>query len=138
MNYFDNVKLKDDVYSIVYGKGKVNFVLEEKYRLEGCYTFEVKYANDKIFYTESGQPDWCTNEAGCQTVYYQDDMDKPELEYDSINEFLSHKKISKLKLKGKLEMRCPNGAWINVIDCPIKLFLKAMKYGDLHLFRKEP
>lgn len=138
MNYFENVKRGDEVYSVVYGEGKVKFVLNKKLRSEGFYMFMVEFNSDSVYYTEDGIPEWCSDMGNCITIYYKDDLNKPELDFKTHDEdILSKKKIAKLKEQGKLEMRVPTGAWRNVDSCPTKVFLEALRDGRFHLFRKE-
>jgi len=137
MNYFDKVELKDEVYSLVYGNGTVNYVLDKKLRTEGFYTFQVQFTDNKVFYTTEGVPEWCSSTGCHQTVYYKSDLDKPESDFENIRkDLLSKKKIVKLKKQGKLEMRCPSGAWRNVEECPPVVVLAAIKYEEFYLFRK--
>lgn len=136
--YFEDVRKDDEVYGLLYGKGEVCFVLDKKFRLEGSYMFEVQYKTKKVFYNEDGVPDWCSGNGDCQTVFFADDLEKPEQDFDArYGDLLSKKKIIKLQEKGSLEMRTPNGSWRNVERCPQDLFMKAIKYEDFHLFRKE-
>lgn len=136
MGYFKDIKLEDKIYSLVYGEGTVNFVLDEKVRTEGFYIFQVEYNNGKVYYTEDGVPEWC-NEFCTQTVFYKDDLDIPESDFTRVDtEMLSMKKIVKFKEQDKLEMRAPSGAWRNVNQCPPKEFLDAIKNEKFYLFRK--
>lgn len=137
MSYFEGVELEDEVYSIVYGTGKVNFVLAEKLRTNGFFAFQVQFNMDKVYYTEDGIPEWCSNGGCVQTIFYKNDLEKPEMDYETIEKaLLSKKKILDLQSKGKLEMRVPSGAWINVNECPAKVVVKALKDGEYYLFRK--
>ena len=43
MAKFTDIKLHDEIYSIVFGLGKVIFVLAKSLRLDGYYVFEVEY-----------------------------------------------------------------------------------------------
>lgn len=138
MNYFRDVKLDDEIYSIVYGSGKVNFVLDKEQRIDGFFVFQVQYKRDKIYYTEKGIPQWCSNGDCNQTIYYKHDLEKPEQDFETIEKaLLSEKKIVKLQSIGKLEMRVPSGAWINVRKVPAKLFVQALNDSEFYLFRKE-
>ena len=135
--YFDDVKLGDEVYSIIYGNGKVSFVLEKNQRTPGFFCFQVQFKSDKVYYNEEGIPEWC-DELCSQTLYYKNDLNKPELDYETIEKaLLSKKKIVALHSKGKLEMRVPSGAWVNVKNCPPKVFVKALNDKEFYLFRKE-
>lgn len=138
MAYFDDVEKNDEVYSIVYGHGKVKYVLDKKSRTPGFYIFQVQFENDSVFYTEAGIPEWCSTKGCNQTVFYKGDMDMLDLDYQTIKkDLLSKKKIAKLKEAGELEMRAPSGAWINANYVPPKVYLAALKYEELYLFRKE-
>ena len=137
MAYFDDVELNDEVYSLIYGKGRVKYVLDVKLRTTGFYIFQVEFKSADIFYTEDGIPEWCSKDGNCQTVYYKGDPEMPELDFQTIDkDLLSRKKILKLKEQGKLEMRVPSGAWMNVNEIPPKVYIYALKHDELYLFRK--
>lgn len=138
MSYFEDVALNDNVYGLVYGPGEVIFVQDSKLRVEGFYTFQVKFKDTSVYYTAAGVPDWCSSDGDCQTVYYLGDINQPEPDFEaSYDSVLSKKQIIKLQAKDKLEMRCPNGAWRNIKMCPPKVFMKALKNQDYRLFRKK-
>ena len=65
MRYFNKVKVNDEVFSLVYGKGVVTMALAKKHRVDGFYIFAVSY-NDKkvVHYTVDGFPNWCSSD-GC-------------------------------------------------------------------------
>lgn len=138
MSYFDDVKTKQEVFSMIYGNGKVCYVLDKKSRTDGFFTFQVQYETEKVYYTTDGVPDWCSFEGNCQTVYYKDDLDKPEMSYEQRqDDVLSEKKIMKLKDQDRLEIRTPSGAWINANVCPPKLVFEALRNENYYLFRKK-
>lgn len=137
MAYFDEVKLEDEVYSLIYGNGTVKFVLPKAHRTKGFFMFQVHFAKAKVHYNEDGVPEWCNGIVCEQTAYYKDDVFRPESDYATIDkELLSLKKAIKLKDQGLLEMRTPSGAWRNVDLCPAKEYLRAIKHEELYLFRK--
>jgi hypothetical protein len=136
MNYFENVELGEKVYSIIYGEGVVEHVLESKMRVEGFFMFGVRYANAVVHYTDEGIPNWCST-AGCsQTVFYKKDIDIERIDFTPIKDVMTLKKIEKNITNGLLEIRCPSGIWQSVLNVPEKLLSTAISKGDLHLFRK--
>lgn len=136
--YFNKVKVDEKVFSLVYGKGNVTYVLPKKHRVDGFYVFAVEYKNQhKVHYTVDGFPDWCSSEGCYQTVFYMQDVDLADMNIQPADELLSKKQISKYKEKGKLEIRCPSGIWRNVDKTPDILIKKALKKDSYHLFRKE-
>ena len=136
--YFKNVEVKDEVYSLIYGLGEVKFVVPDNARKEGFFTFEVKYTSkQKVVYTVEGIPNWCnTSACGQQTVWYKNDIDLIDEDISPSEGELSKKKICKLRLKDKLEIKCPSGIWRNINQCPEKEFLMALSKEQFHLFRK--
>lgn len=138
MHYFSKVKVDEEVFSLVYGKGVVVFALPKKDRIEGFYVFAVEYKDKhKVHYTVDGVPNWCSTEGDCQTVFYMDDVDLTDMNIQPADKLLSKKRILKYKEKGILELRCPSGIWRNVDEAPAKLMKKALKKDKYYLFRKE-
>ena len=138
MHYFNKVKINDEVFSLIYGKGKVVMALPKKQRVDGFYVFEVTYKKKiSVHYTLEGYPNWCTLKGGCQTVFYLEDIDITDMDIQPSNKLLSKKQILKFKDKGTLEVRCPSGIWRNVDTIPLKIFKKAFTKEQLYLFRKE-
>ena len=136
--YFEKVQLKDEVYSVVYGLGEVVYISPDKLRMEGFYTFEVEYADKhRTFYSDQGVPNWCnTSACGGQTIWYRDEIDLIDEDFSPSSGELSKKKILKLKLKGKLMMKCPSGIWRNITGCPERVFLRALADENYYLFKK--
>ena len=138
MHYFNKVKVDEEVFSLIYGKGVVVMALPKKQRLDGFYIFAVKYKEkQKIHYTADGFPDWCSADGCCQTVFYMKDVDLTDMDIQPTSKILSQKQILKFKDKGTLEIRCPSGIWRNVDETPEKLYKKAFKKDQYYLFRKE-
>lgn len=136
--YFNKIKLDEKVFSLVFGKGNVIFVLPKKHRIDGFYVFAVEYKDKhRVHYTVEGFPNWCSSEGCCQTVFYMKDIDLTDMNIQPIDEILSKKQILKYKEKGRLEIRCPSGIWRNVDETPDRLVKKALKKDIYHLFRKE-
>jgi len=135
--YFDNVNLDDEVYGFVFGPGKVVYVIDDKFDMDGFYAFEVEYENqERVFYTRDGVPNWCNTDGCLQTVYYRSDIDLLAVDFSPSEGSLAPKKIMKLWVKGNLEMKCPSGIWRNVSQCPENVFLGAITKEQYHLFRK--
>ncbi|MEJ2414379.1 MAG: hypothetical protein P8Y22_03810, partial [Sulfurimonas sp.] len=78
MAYFDNVKVKDKVYGLVFGRGKVTAVFEDSY-----YKMMVKFKNGyEVPYTEDGVPGWGNFKK--QTCYYKDDVDLTDVDFSPV------------------------------------------------------
>lgn len=139
MHYFSNVKINEEVYSIVYGKGKVVFTLPKEHRIDGFYVFAVEYPNKnkRVHYTIDGYPDWTSSAGSCQTVFYTKDIDLNDMDIQAPSKILSEKQILKYKRDDILEMQCPSGIWRNTNSCPHKLVEKALKKSKFYLFRKD-
>ena len=138
MDKFTNIKLNDEIYSIVFGLGKVVFVLEESLRLNGYYIFEVEYENGKrVHYTEGGKASWCKDINKCtRTIYYKSQVDFDDIDTATTKKFLSKYKINELRNTDSLEMMSPAGAWIDASLMPDSMFDNAIKNGEYHLFRE--
>lgn len=97
MAYFDEVKVKDKVYGLVFGRGKVTTVFEDSY-----YKMMVKFKNGyEVPYTEDGVPGWGNFKK--QTCYYKDDVDLTDVDFSPVTKVLSAKKIIKLREKKSLK-----------------------------------
>jgi len=130
--YFEDVKIDDEVFGLVFGKGKVRNILN------GFYHFEVIYKNNQVVpYTLEGVSGW-SNQLDFQTVFFKEDIDLMDEQYDFslIKKELSAKKIIKLRLKNKLEVRCESGLWRKVSECPSFLIERYLEDNKLFLFRK--
>ena len=132
MPYFEKVKVKDKVFGLIFGPGKVTSVWENSH-----YTFEVEYKNGQVVpYTPDGVPSW-SGKLDFQTVFYKKDIDIMDLDMIPVDKILSPKRIIKLRDKKKLEMRCPSGIWMKVSKCPGYLFEQYIEKEQFHLFRKK-
>lgn len=130
--YFNNVEEGQEVFGLIFGHGRVATVFGD-----GHYTFEVMYDNNyTVPYTEDGIPGW-SNRVGGQTVFYKDDIDLYEFDFTPSEEGLTPKKIIKLRIKDKLEIKCPSGIWQDVKNCPSYIMEDYLENGKLHLFRKK-
>ena len=138
MARFSEVKLNDEIYSLVFGLGKVRFVLAKALRLDGYYVFEVEYNNgQRVHYTEDGKPNWCQDLTSCtSTIYYKDDIDFDEIDTKAKKKILPKNKILKFRSQGTLEMMSPAGAWVDAYLMPDMMVNSAISNGDFHLFRK--
>ena len=97
MNKFEDIKLNDEMYSIVFGLGKVIFVLAKSLRLDGgYYIFEVEYENgQRVYYTVDGKPSWCKDINKCtKTVCY-----KYEVDFDEVDTSQDIKPLTKHKIE---------------------------------------
>lgn len=138
MTKFTDVKLGDEMYSVVFGLGRVIFVLAKSLRLDGYYIFEVEYENgQKTHYTEDGRPGWCKNINNCtRTIHYKHEVDFDGLDRNLENKILEKHKIDKFRDKNTLEMMSPAGGWINASLMPDIMVDNGINNGEYHLFRK--
>ncbi len=138
MTKFTDIKLHDEMYSVVFGLGKVVFVLAKSLRLDGYYIFEVEYENgQRTHYTEDGRPGWCKNINNCtRTIHYKHEVDFDCLDTNVENKILKKHKIDKLRNKNTLEMMSPAGGWINASLMPDIMVNNGINKGQYHLFRK--
>jgi len=138
MSRFSEVKLNDEIYSLVFGLGKVIFVLAKPLRLDGYYVFEVEYKNgQRVHYTEDGRPNWCKNINNCnKTICYKDEVDFEQVDTKKKKKILPKHKIEKLRNRDELEMMSPAGGWIDANLMPDIMVDNAINSGEYHLFRK--
>ena len=130
MAYFDNVKVKDKLYGLVFGRGKVSQVFENSH-----YKMMVKFKNGhEVPYTEDGIPGWGNFKK--QTIFYKDDIDLTDVDFTPVTKVLSPKKIIKLREKKKLEGRLPSGVWTNCTKCVSGYIEDMLEAENYHLFRK--
>ncbi len=138
MTKFTDIKLGDEIYSVVFGLGRVVFVLAKSLRLDGYYIFEVEYDNgQRTHYTEDGRPGWCKNINNCtRTIHYKHEVDLDCLDTKVKKKILKRHKIDKLRNKNILEMMSPAGGWINASLMPDIMVDNGINHGEYHLFRK--
>ena len=130
---FNNPKIGDKVFGLVYGKGVISSVWPNSH-----YLFEVEYENGSFVpYTEEGYPAWNVGKDNFKTVFYKDDIDLFNLDFSPAEKILSAKKIIKLRETKKLEVRCPSGIWQSIEKCPNSLVEEYLIDNKLHLFRKK-
>ena len=130
--YFDKVKEGEEVFGLIFGHGVVATAFGA-----GHYTFEVLYDNGyTVPYTDEGIPGW-SNKVGGQTAFYKDDIDLMDLDFSPTEEVLTPKKIIKLKIKKKLEIKCPSGIWQEITNCPSYVIEEYLENAKFHLFRKK-
>ena len=138
MNKFADIKLNDEMYSIVFGLGKVIFVLAKSLRLEDYFIFEVQYENgQKVYYTEDGKPNWCRDINNCsKTIYYKEEVNFDELDIKPKKKIFTKNKINELRYQDALEMMSPAGGWIDANLMPDIMVENAIGSEEYHLFRK--
>lgn len=138
MTKFTDIKLGDEMYSVVFGLGKVIFALAKSLRLDGYFVFEVEYVNgQKVHYTEDGRPGWCKDINKCaKTVHYKHEVNFDNLDTKVKKKPLEKHKIEKLRNNYNLEMMSPAGGWIDASLMPEIMVDNAIKGGEYHLFRK--
>ena len=139
MDRYEDVKLDDEMYSVVFGLGKVIFVLAKSLRLDGYYVFEVEYENgQRVYYTEDGRPSWCRDMNKCtKTVYYKSEVNFNEVDTSSESAPMTKFKIEKLRFDDALEMKSPAGAWIDATLMPDVMVDNAINNEEYHLFRQK-
>lgn len=131
MAYFDNVKVKDKLYGLVFGAGKVTQVFEDSH-----YKMMVKFKNGyEVPYTEDGIPGWGNFKK--QTIFYRDDIDLTDVDFTPVTKILSPKKIIKLREKKMLEVRLPSGIWSDCSKCVREYVEDMLENENYHLFRKK-
>ena len=130
MSYFNNVKVGDKVFGLVFGLGTVLKVFEDShYKL--MVDFEGEY---EIPYTEDGIPGWGKFKE--QTLFFKNDIDLTDHNFSPINKVLSPKKIIKLRDKKKLEVRLPSGIW-HLYNKEVKKYCQdLLEQEKFHLFKK--
>ena len=138
MTKFTDIKLGDEMYSVVFGLGKVIYVLDKPLRLDGYYAFEVEYeSGEKVHYTEDGRPGWCKDINKCaKTIHYKHEINFDELDTKAEEEILKRHVIDKLRDKYTLEMMSPAGGWIDASLMPDIMVDNAINNGEYHLFRE--
>lgn len=130
MAYFKKVKLKDKLYGMVFGAGKVTQVFEDSH-----YKMMVTFKNGyEIPYTDEGIPGWGNFKK--QTIFYKEDIDLIDVDFTPVTKVLGPKKIIKLKEKGKLEVRLPSGIWTNCKKCVKEYVQDMLENEQYHLFRR--
>lgn len=138
MGKFIDIKLDDEMYSIVFGLGKVVFVLAKPLRLDGYFMFEVEYENgQRTHYTEDGRARWCKDLRKCiSTVYYKHEVNFDDFDVTKNDNILKKYEIDKLRDDSTLEMMSPAGAWIDANLMPDFMVENAINNGEYHLFRE--
>lgn len=131
MAYFDNVKVNDELFGMVFGAGEVTRVFDESY-----YKMMVTFKNGyEIPYTEDGIPKWGKFKE--QTIFYKTDIDLTDVDFAAVSKVLSPKKIIKLREKKRLEVRLPSGIWSDCSKCVKKYVQDMLEKENYHLFRKK-
>ncbi|MDA7817576.1 hypothetical protein N9A28_05250 [Sulfurimonas sp.] len=138
MNKFIDIKLDDEIYSVVFGLGKVVFVLEKALRLDQFYVFQVEYDNgEKTYYTEGGKADWCKDIKKCiRTIYYKHEVDFDAIDTKVERRILNKHKIDQYRNNDTLEMMSPAGGWIKASLMPDAMVDSAINDRVYHLFRR--
>lgn len=131
MAYFDDVKVKDKLYGLVFGAGKVSQVFDD-----GYYKMMVSFKNGfEVPYDEDGVPGWGNFKK--QTIFYKNDIDLTGVDFAPVTKVLSPKKIIKLREKKRLEFRLPSGIWTNCTKCAVEYIEEMLESENYHLFRKK-
>lgn len=131
MGYFENAKEGEKVFGMVFGLGEIANVYENSH-----YKIMVKFKNGyEIPYTEEGIPGWYNFKE--QTLFYKDDIDLTEFDFEANTKVLSPKKIIKFREKKKLEVRLPSGIWTLCNKNSKKYVEEMLEKEKYHLFRKK-
>ena len=131
MAYFKKVKVKDKLYGMVFGSGKVTQVFEDSH-----YKMMVTFKNGyEIPYTDDGVPGWGNFKK--QTIFYKKDIDLTDVDFTPVTKVLSPKKIIKLRRSKKLEVRLPSGIWTECSKCVKEYVQNQLENENYHLFRKQ-
>ena len=131
MGYFKKVKVKDRLYGMVFGAGKVVQVFEDSH-----YKMMVSFKNGhEVPYTEDGVPGWGNFKK--QTIFYKGDIDLTDVDFGPVSKVLTPKKIIKLREKNRLEIRLPSGIWTDCGKCVKKYIEEMLEAENYHLFRKK-
>ena len=138
-NKFEDIKLDDEMYSIVFGLGKVMFVLAKSLRLDGYCVFGVDYENgQRVYYTVDGKPSWCKDMNKCtKTVCYKHEVNFDTVDTSTGRKPLTLHKIEKLRFNDALEMKSPAGGWIDANLMPDVMVDNALNNEEYHLFREK-
>ncbi len=129
--YFSEAKVGDEVYGLIFGRGKIARVLPESH-----YTIIVAFDNGyEVPYTEDGVPGWGRFKR--QTLFYKDDVDLTDVDFSPNTKVLSPKKIIKLREKNELQVRLPSGAWKSVKKADPDYVEMLLESEWFHLFRKK-
>lgn len=131
MAYFENVKVGDKLYGMVFGAGVVSQVFDESH-----YKMMVSFKNGyEVPYTEDGIPGWGNFKR--QTIFYKNEIDLTEVDFAPVTKVLSPKKIIKYREKKKLEVKLPSGIWSDCKKCVKKYVEEMLEAENYHLFRKK-
>jgi len=132
MAYFDNAKVGDSVYGLVFGAGEITQIFENSH-----YKIMVSFKNGyEVPYTEDGIPGWGNFKK--QTLYYKNDIDLTDVDFSPVAKVLSIKKIIKLKEKNRLQVRLPSGVWKRVKKAEESYVEDLLEREKYHMFRKKP
>ncbi|MBW6489272.1 hypothetical protein [Sulfurimonas sp.] len=108
MVYFEDAKVGDNIYDLVFGAGKIAKIFDNSH-----YKIMVDFKNGyEVPYTEDGIPGWGNFKK--QTLFHKNDVDLTDVDFSPVSKLLSAKKIIKLREKDRLQVRFPSGVWKNV------------------------
>ncbi len=131
MAYFSNAKEGEEVYGLIFGKGKILQVFSESY-----YSIMVKFNNGyEVPYTDEGIPSCGSFDT--QTLFYRQDIDLFNEDFSPVEEVLGHKHIIKLRQENALEVRLPSGVWKGVEKADEEYIERIVQKELYHLFRQK-
>lgn len=136
--YFNDIKIGESVFSLVFGWGEVILLLNPEAQLEGFFAFAAEFKKgNTVYYTLDGIPNWCPKYGCKQTLFYPKDIDFSSLNFEESElDIPKEEKIKKYIKKNKLEIRCPSGIWRHITDCPDNIVLDVLKKAKYYLLRK--
>lgn len=130
MGYFEKARCGDEVYGTVFGMGWV--VTAD---LQGHYTILIEFENGyQVPYTEDGIPSW--GNFDYQTLFYKKDIDIEKMDFSTVNELATPKKIIKWRFNKKLEIKCPSNQWADASKCPDGYIEELLENERFWMFRK--
>jgi hypothetical protein len=131
MAYFDDAKVGDKVYGLVFGKGKIVEVFEDSF-----YSIMVEFKNGyEVPYTVEGVPGWGNFKK--QTIFYRDDIDLSKADFSPVLDTLEAEDIIRLRESKRLEVRLPSGIWMGAKKAEPSYIENMLESEQYHLFREK-
>jgi hypothetical protein len=132
MVYFEDAKVGDNIYDLVFGAGKIAKIFDNSH-----YKIMVDFKNGyEVPYTEDGISGWGNFKK--QTLFHKNDVDLTDVDFSPVSKVLSAKKIIKLREKDRLQVRFPSGVWKNVKKAEPSYVEDLLEREKYYMFRKKP
>jgi hypothetical protein len=133
MSYFQDAKVGDKVFGLIFGKGEILEIFEEGHFFRLKVEFE---DGDEVFFTIDGVPN--VSNIDYQTLFFEDDSQITQIaEFERLEKILSEKKVLKYYKKELLEYRTKSGLWLDCKKVPKEMMWDSLVNGSLHHFRKK-